>query len=180
MQPPMAHQTIRQATEVPALFKHLLGRAKAKARTAIVFPLRSQMDSIRPQNAKALPYMPKRILECAATIALLAASAFAQSPTPVYDDFTALTKGITVGPDHCYFWLRQPGTNDVHTACYVGGVLSKNMVDTIGTTSGSIGKAEGEMDMNAYTVKWCFIAGAFTLSVTLPDGTIPLSRNGTF
>lgn len=176
----MAQKETQQDASLPALFKRLLGCSKAEKTATIVLPLRAKVDTTCAQNAATLPYLPKRLLGYAAAIALLAGYALGQTPTPVYNDFSPLVKGVTVGPDHCYFWLKQPGMNDVHTACYLGGALVYNAIDTLGTASGAQGKTEGEADWNGATIKWCFTLGTFTLSVTLPDGTTPLVKSGTF
>ena len=181
MQTQMDTAQERPDAALPKLPELLLGRAAEDKGAAGVPTLRSPLAFLREAAKVCFRRLPKRLLGYAAQIALLV-GAFAQStsPTLLYSDFSPLVKGISVDADHCYFWLRQPGPNDVHTACYLGGALIKNMIDTLSATSRSQNKSENEFDLNTSTIKWCFTLGTFTLSVTLPDGTTPLTKSGTF
>ncbi len=178
MQPQMAHQKTREAAALPKMHKLLLGRSNREKSAMDLRSLRLSLAFLRQAFKVCSGWLPKCLLGYAAQIALLAGYTFGQSP--VYNDFTPLIKGVTVGAGHCYFWLRSPGAEDVHIACYFNGVLFHNAVETLSVIAGAPGKVEQEANFNSATVGWCFMLGEFTLYATFPDGSTPLSRSGTF
>ena len=76
-------------------------------------------------------------------LTLLAGSAFGQ--TAVINNFTALIKGVTIGPNYCYFWAQSPGPSQIQIACastpWPASTLLKNTIQTITASPGGIVEA---------------------------------------
>lgn len=58
----------------------------------------------------------------------------AQPQSAVFNNFSASTKGITIGTSHCYFWwLAAGGFYDAEVACYTDNVLKILAVKVTGS-----------------------------------------------
>lgn len=107
----------------------------------------------------------------------LGLSASAQSAAPVYNDYNATTKGITIGTSKCVAWSHTTAPWGAEVACYTNNVFVKGELKTVGEA------LFGWFPVGGNIICWFIKPGAtgldFQLSGQAAGGT-PILKKGTF